>query len=51
MLGMFLGASEFNQDLSEWCVVRIKEEPWDFSFDSDFAETNTPKWGECPVGN
>ena len=42
MLRMFSSASDFNQDLSRWCVPEIDSEPW------GFGDAGThPSWGEC----
>jgi len=46
---MFLGASEFNQDISNWCVSNISSEPTNFSLNSPLTEENKPVWGTCPA--
>ena len=45
---MFYYATEFNQDISNWCVTTIASEPDDFSTDSPLSESNKPVWGTCP---
>jgi len=45
---MFSGASDFNQDISSWCVGNISSEPIDFSDYSPLTEINKPVWGTCP---
>ena len=44
---MFKNAEGFNQDLSNWCVLRIYSQPQDFDKNSGFeGKTNQyPKWG------
>jgi surface protein len=48
---MFYGATDFNQDLSQWCVKEIGEKPTDFDKNSAFENKSEkqPQWGECPV--
>jgi hypothetical protein len=46
---MFYYATEFNQDISNWCVTNIASEPDDFSTDSPLSESNKPVWGTCPT--
>jgi len=40
--------SQFNQNLSNWCVSQFSEEPYYFSYQSPLTEENKPKWGTCP---
>ena len=47
MGGMF-SWTQFNQNISSWCVWRIGTEPRDFSTDSPLTEENKPVWGTCP---
>jgi hypothetical protein len=42
---MFDGASNFNQDLSGWCVSQFETEPSSFS-SLKLTEDNMPNWGE-----
>ena len=42
------GNSEFNQDISNWCVSNFATEPDGFSSGSPLAEENKPIWGTCP---
>jgi len=51
MAGMFYGATQFNQDLSSWCVSNLLEEPsgeYAFSTLAALTQNNKPKWGTCP---
>ena len=45
---MFFGATNFNQDLKNWCVQNFDSEPEYFSLESALTELNKPKWGTCP---
>lgn len=47
MSGMFQ-SSNFNQDISNWCVKNIPTEPSFFSTNSPLATGFKPKWGTCP---
>jgi len=40
--------SNFNQDISNWCVNQISSEPVGFSTNSPLTEENKPEWGTCP---
>jgi len=40
--------SNFNQNISQWCVSNIPSEPDDFSTNSPLTEENKPVWGTCP---
>jgi len=40
--------SFFNQNISNWCVWRIKNEPQLFSSGSPLTQQNKPKWGTGP---
>ena len=51
MWQLFNGASNFNQDLSGWCVTNITTEPLNFNNSSAQAEANKPIWGTCPDYN
>jgi hypothetical protein len=48
MINMFRNALDFNQDLSEWCVISIPSAP--SAFDSGATSWTLPKpvWGTCP---
>jgi len=48
MRGMFLNASSFNQDLTNWCVNNFSSEPDSFATNSPLTEDNRPIWGTCP---
>jgi hypothetical protein len=48
LMGMFAQATDFNQDLSGWCVTNFTSEPDGFSFNSSLTEANKPVWGTCP---
>jgi len=48
MAYMFSGASEFNQDLSGWCVQNISGEPNNFSTGATAWTLPKPVWGTCP---
>lgn len=43
-------ASEFNQDLSGWCVINIPQLPNLFASGTQLAPANFPVWGTCPNG-
>ena len=47
---MFSSARDFNQDLSNWCVEKIADEPNNFSGSSALTAANIPFWGTCPGG-
>jgi len=47
MKGMFY-ISNFNQDLSGWCVENIGEKPDTFDLYADEWELPRPVWGTCP---
>ena len=38
----------FNQNLNNWCVTKIPNEPNNFSFLSSLTDENKPLWGSCP---
>jgi hypothetical protein len=40
--------SEFNQNISNWCVPNIISEPLNFSRNTPLIFQNKPKWGTCP---
>jgi len=46
MNSLFFNASEFNQDLSGWCVTNINPEPTNFAV--ALTSGNKPVWGTCP---
>ena len=48
---MFFGATNFNQDLSGWCVTKITSLPTDFATNSGLTEDKYPVWGTCPNGS
>jgi len=48
---MFQEATSFNQNISNWCVTNISEEPTQFSDNSPLSESNTPVWGTCPTAS
>jgi len=45
---MFYNASNFDQNLSSWCVGGILSEPSDFATYSALSPQNKPVWGTCP---
>ncbi|MDC0643820.1 BspA family leucine-rich repeat surface protein [Flavobacteriaceae bacterium] len=45
---MFNGTTQFNQNLSSWCVENISSEPENFSLNSALSNENKPVWGTCP---
>jgi hypothetical protein len=45
---MFREASNFNQDLTQWCVSQFPTMPTDFSTNSALTASNHPVWGTCP---
>ena len=45
---MFQLATNFNQDLSGWCVSNISSEPTNFATSSALTNANKPVWGTCP---
>jgi hypothetical protein len=48
MNGMFGGTESFNQNLNNWCVSNIYEEPYAFSSGTQLTFSNKPIWGTCP---
>jgi len=44
---MFLNAKAFKQDLSGWCVYKIKTKPSQFDSGAH-ADLISPQWGTCP---
>jgi len=40
--------SNFNQDISGWCVTNIASEPTGFATSSSLTSANKPIWGTCP---
>ena len=48
MSGMFYGASNFDSDLSGWCVQHFDSEPFWFALDSALQPQHFPVWGTCP---
>jgi hypothetical protein len=48
MSGMFYRATDFNQDLSGWCVNLITSEPNDFDSSAISWTEPRPSWGACP---
>ena len=45
---MFSMATAFNQNLADWCVLNIPEEPFDWASNSGLDPANYPVWGTCP---
>ncbi len=45
---MFKGTTNFNRDLSGWCVTNIPNEPFSFAQNSGLDPANYPVWGTCP---
>ena len=45
---MFAYCTNFNQDLSRWCVSHVTSPPWNFSTNSALTPANHPVWGTCP---
>ena len=45
---MFAYCTNFNQDLSRWCVRQVTSPPIDFSTNSALTPANHPVWGTCP---
>jgi len=45
---IFFRATQFNQDLTDWCVTNISSEPLQFSPGSSLTNANKPVWGTCP---
>ena len=45
---MFAYCTNFNQDLSRWCVRQVTSPPRYFSIDSALTPANHPVWGTCP---
>lgn len=48
MIGFLFRASSFKQDLSNFCVGLIFEEPEDFAINTPMTSDLKPKWGTCP---
>jgi hypothetical protein len=48
MSKMFENATSFNQNISNWCVSNITEEPENFSVNSPLLDSYKPLWGSCP---
>lgn len=49
MTGMFKGAVNYNDDLTNWCLPNVLTEPTDFATGSGITAENKPVWGTCPV--
>ena len=47
MNGMFV-ETNFNQDLTQWCVSYFDSEPYNFSSKGALTPANHPVWGTCP---
>ena len=45
---MFAYCTNFNQDLSGWCVSQVTSPPRFFSIGSALTPANHPVWGTCP---
>jgi len=49
MEGMFQDCTVFNENLTNWCVTGVTQEPNNFATGAPlFAAGNKPKWGTCP---
>ena len=46
-LGSMFSYTEFNQNISGWCVPSISTEPSGFSSNSPLTNENKPVWGTC----
>jgi surface protein len=49
MSQMFNYSSQFNQDLSQWCVSRFQRKPDDFDSGTPQWVLPKPVWGTCPT--
>ena len=48
---LFAFTTNFNRDLSQWCVSKIGAKPfWFDRYASQFTASNQPVWGTCPRG-
>jgi len=47
MSGMF-NNSNFNQDITGWCVTNFSSEPSNFAIRAPLTNANKPVWGTCP---
>ena len=47
---MLFMCSSFEEDLSGWCVTKIKSEPDMFAEASGIPADHKPVWGTCPRG-
>jgi hypothetical protein len=47
-MSVMFQSSQFNQNISKWCVINLKSEPVQFSNISPLTPENKPKWGTCP---
>jgi len=45
---MFYSNTDFNQDLSSWCVSNFPSEPSNFSTGATAWVLPKPIWGTCP---
>lgn len=45
---MFQKTNAFEQDISLWCVIRIKDKPNGFDYGSPIDPLKMPVWGTCP---
>ena len=45
---MFVNCTNFNQDLSGWCVSQVTSPPRYFSLNTALTPANHPVWGTCP---
>jgi surface protein len=49
MDGMFQNCTVFNENLTNWCVTGVTQEPANFATGAPlFAAGNKPRWGTCP---
>ena len=49
-MSYIFNSSNFNQDISSWCVTNITSEPEKFATNSPLLDINKPVWGTCPSG-
>lgn len=46
---MYKNATNFDQDLTTWCVTNIPSEPTEFSLNAPLTGAHKPVWGTCPI--
>jgi hypothetical protein len=49
MNGMFNGATNFNQNLTKWCVSQYASMPIGFATVPAWTTDRRPDWGNCPT--